>query len=202
MRTKSEERREAIMAVALEIFREQGFEAASMSQIAARVGGSKATLYNYFSSKEELLLEAMLNGAKNFAREVLALLDQSDNLPNQLQRFVCSLLQLLHSSETIEILRVAVSVGGTSDVGRRFYELRTNEVWVNIAERLQIEIKKGSLRDDDADVMATHLRCLCEADLIRGLLGASEPITQAQAEQRAKCTVDVFLRAYGTGVLS
>lgn len=202
MRTKSEERRETIMTVALEIFREQGFEAASMSQIAARVGGSKATLYNYFSSKEELLLEAMLNGAKNFAREVLALLEESGDFSIQLQRFVTSLLKVIHSMETIEILRVAISVGGTSDVGRRFYALGTNEVWEKIAERLQIEIDKGSLRDEDADIMAMHLRCLCEADLIRGLMGASEPVTDAQVEERAKCTVDVFLRAYGARVMS
>ena len=33
---------------------EEGFAAASMSAIAARVGGSKGTLYNYFKSKEAL----------------------------------------------------------------------------------------------------------------------------------------------------
>ena len=37
-----------------EVFFEQGYTAASMSTIAARLGGSKGTLYNYFKSKEEL----------------------------------------------------------------------------------------------------------------------------------------------------
>ena len=32
----------------------EGYGATSMSTIAARVGGSKATLYHYFKSKEEL----------------------------------------------------------------------------------------------------------------------------------------------------
>src|SRR5271155_4438185 len=49
-----DERREAILKVAREVFFEQGYTAASMSTIAARLGGSKGTLYNYFKSKEEL----------------------------------------------------------------------------------------------------------------------------------------------------
>ena len=48
------ERRSAIMDCAEDIFLEEGFQAASMSAIAARLGGSKGTLYNYFESKEEL----------------------------------------------------------------------------------------------------------------------------------------------------
>ena len=47
-------RRQAILAVAREVFMEDGYAAASMSAIAARVGGSKGTLYNYFPSKEDL----------------------------------------------------------------------------------------------------------------------------------------------------
>ena len=54
MRVKTEERRQAIIEVAREAFTAQGFENTSMAEIASRVGGSKATLYNYFSSKEEL----------------------------------------------------------------------------------------------------------------------------------------------------
>src|SRR6204780_5843981 len=49
-----DERREHILKVAREVFFEYGYSAASMSQIAARLGGSKGTLYNYFKSKEEL----------------------------------------------------------------------------------------------------------------------------------------------------
>src|ERR1700735_2390989 len=49
-----DQRREAILNVAREVFFELGYSAASMSAIAARLGGSKGTLYNYFKNKEEL----------------------------------------------------------------------------------------------------------------------------------------------------
>jgi AcrR family transcriptional regulator len=52
--TAKDVRRQAIMQIARDIFLEEGYAAASMSAIAARLGGSKGTLYNYFASKEEL----------------------------------------------------------------------------------------------------------------------------------------------------
>jgi AcrR family transcriptional regulator len=47
-------KRDTIIEVARQVFFEEGYAAASMSTIAARLGGSKGTLYNYFKSKEEL----------------------------------------------------------------------------------------------------------------------------------------------------
>lgn len=43
MKTKTEARRQAILAKAAEVFREQGVAKASMSRIGARARGSKAT---------------------------------------------------------------------------------------------------------------------------------------------------------------
>ena len=60
MRVKTEGRRQVIIDAALEVFKEVGYERASMAEISARAGGSKATLYNYFKSKEELFSAAML----------------------------------------------------------------------------------------------------------------------------------------------
>lgn len=197
MRVKSEARKDAILSIALEVFREVGFEAASMSQIASRVGGSKATLYSYFSSKEELLFEAMMHSADKHANDVLTLLHTEGDFPAQLHRFVTLLLKLLNSPETIEILRVAISVGGTTDIGRRFYECGTHKVWIDIADTLHEEIKKGTLRDTDPKMMAMHLRCLCEAEVIRNLLGARQPMSKQEAERKAQCIVDILLQAYG-----
>src|SRR5471030_3424689 len=52
--SRSDAKRRAILDVASEVFLAQGYAATSMSEIAARLGGSKGTLYNYFRSKEEL----------------------------------------------------------------------------------------------------------------------------------------------------
>jgi AcrR family transcriptional regulator len=196
-KTKSELRREAILDIALDLFREVGFEAASMSQIAARVGGSKATLYNYFPSKEELLLQAMLASADKYAHEVRQILQQSDDLSTQLHSFVVSLLKLVNSPKTTQILRVAISVGGTTDIGRRFYEMGTHEPWMEVADVLRRAMDQRGLDVGDPDMMAGHLRDLCHTDLICNLLGATSVTSDEEAERKAAYIVKVFFRAYG-----
>ena len=54
-RVRTEEKREEIVRIASELFKELGYDRCSMATISERLGGSKATLYGYFASKEELL---------------------------------------------------------------------------------------------------------------------------------------------------
>ena len=56
-----EARRQAIIDVAREIFVTEGLADTSMSLIAARLGGSKGTLYNYFPSKEALFAAVIIS---------------------------------------------------------------------------------------------------------------------------------------------
>jgi AcrR family transcriptional regulator len=51
------EKKKLIMDVALELFAKNGFHATSISQITKAAGISKGLVYNYFSSKQEILEE-------------------------------------------------------------------------------------------------------------------------------------------------
>ncbi|HEX3238895.1 MAG TPA: TetR/AcrR family transcriptional regulator [Solirubrobacterales bacterium] len=54
---RQEARRREVMEAAVAIFSERGYRAASMADVAARLGMGKASLYHYVGSKEELLIE-------------------------------------------------------------------------------------------------------------------------------------------------
>lgn len=196
MRKKTEARREAILTTALEVFREEGFEAASMSQIAAKVGGSKATLYNYFSSKEELLLAAMHHSATALGRDIMALIGSSGDLRRQLERFAQSLLSVLADEDTLKLIRVAISVSGHSGIGKRFFDLGTEVVWCEMAQFMARQVAAGHLQDEDPEVLATHLRCLCDMDLIGNLMQANKPPTQKALDEKARLIADLFLRTH------
>lgn len=51
------DKKELIMDVALELFAKNGFHATSISQITKQAGISKGLVYNYFTSKQEILKE-------------------------------------------------------------------------------------------------------------------------------------------------
>jgi AcrR family transcriptional regulator len=54
---RQEARRREVLAAATAVFSERGYRAASMSDIASKLGMGKASLYHYVSSKEEVLIE-------------------------------------------------------------------------------------------------------------------------------------------------
>jgi AcrR family transcriptional regulator len=55
MTPKAEETRNAIFLAALELFRERGFEAATMQEVAVRAGVAKSAAYYYFDSKDAIV---------------------------------------------------------------------------------------------------------------------------------------------------
>jgi len=55
-----------IMGVALRLFANNGFDSTSISKIAKEANISKGLMYNYFSSKEELLVKIMISGMEEF----------------------------------------------------------------------------------------------------------------------------------------
>ena len=61
------ERRRRIMDAALELATTGGLDALQIREVVARTGVSSATVYRYFSSKEQLLLAALLDQRNPFA---------------------------------------------------------------------------------------------------------------------------------------
>src|SRR5260221_14491515 len=57
-RKRSEESRRAILVAALALFSERGYGAVSIEGIAARAGVGKQTIYRWWPSKADVLLEA------------------------------------------------------------------------------------------------------------------------------------------------
>jgi AcrR family transcriptional regulator len=53
---KSNDTRERILSVALDLFTEQGYDGTSLRQIAEQLGVTKAALYYHFESKEDILM--------------------------------------------------------------------------------------------------------------------------------------------------
>ncbi|MFF4396001.1 TetR/AcrR family transcriptional regulator [Streptomyces sp. NPDC001480] len=66
---RSERSRRAIYAAALELVAEAGYPKTTIEGIAARAGVGKQTIYRWWSSKAEVLLEAFLDLSEQAARD-------------------------------------------------------------------------------------------------------------------------------------
>ena len=77
---RAQQTRAAIVEAALALFRERGYEATTMREIASRAGVSTGNAYYYFSSKEELLQEFYATSHAEHLAASRARLDGQDDL--------------------------------------------------------------------------------------------------------------------------
>lgn len=197
MRSKSESRRQAILDVARTVFHELGFDGASMSEISVRVGGSKATLYRYFASKDELFVEVMRQCAENLMPDIFKALDASADLPASLQKFGERFLDASSQPELIGAYRNVFAESGKSSVGRLFYERGPLEGLQQLARYLEECMAQGRLRRASSMVAAQHLFALLRAETVDLLLlGEQERLPAADIPSIAARAVEVFLLGY------
>jgi AcrR family transcriptional regulator len=203
MRVKTEERRQAILEKAGEVFREVGFDRASMSEIAANVGGSKATLYSYFPSKEELFVAVMKQSAEvsdtfsAFADPSAIKIGSFEELRQFLVAFGIRYLKLQTLPNALAVRRSLIAHGDRSDLGKICFEAGPMIQLMKVAAFLERMMKEGYLREEVPWVAMSHLTHLLESGfIIPRLLGLVQEFPPGAIEYAAPRSVEVFLRGY------
>src|SRR5579863_1338062 len=195
---KSELKRQAILEQAYRLFRTYGFDKTSMAEITAQVGGSKATVYSHFSSKEELFVECMMTALEDYMSGTLQHLEASRTDPRiALLNFGSSVLNFICSSEQLEVRRLMIAEAARSGTGKLFFD-KISALRAQLGAFLAACMASGRLRRADPNLAAEQLGAMLEAEMLEPLLlhvreGAPDQQETARAARRA---VDAFLRAY------
>lgn len=197
MRVKSESRRQAIVAAAAEVFLERGYEIASMTEIAERSGGSKATLYSYFPSKEALFLVVMKQQAEEYMVEAFGRLSPGADLAGTLQKFGEHYLNVILLPELLIMRSIVMGEGPRSGMGRVFFDSGPAQGWGQLAQFLEGEMAAGRLRPARPWQAAVHLINLLEADYLESFMtGFAETPGTQQIVASAQEAVQVYLHGY------
>ena len=198
MKTKTESKRQAIIKAAAEVFREVGFDRASMSDIRARVGGSKSTLYNYFPSKEKLFFEVIHDPKELELEEIVRTLNpDAADLRQELLDFGQKFLAVLYSPETIAIRRLTIAEARHSDIGKTSFESSTVPLEKQVGAFLKKVMKRGALRSSEPKAAAMHFLSLLESELLqRVLLGVIDTVRPDTISGAVRRAVDAFLSGY------
>jgi len=139
------DRREAILAAALDEFAERGFEAARLDDVAKRAGIAKGTIYLYFRDKETLFQELL--------REMLTpiiggfeALGQADVPAKQMAEHMRDVFVTeVFETRRKDVIRLMIAEG------RRFPKLAEfyyREVLSRIIEALRAILKRGAARGE------------------------------------------------------
>lgn len=191
-------KRDTILAIAQEVFLEEGYAAASMSAIAARVGGSKGTLYNYFRSKAELFVAVIQNLCDINQNQIFDFADPD------IRKFLTEVgrrfSRLLLSDDVITIHRIVVAEATRfPEIGEALYEAGPKRGKQRLVAYLKQAIADGRLKAScNPERAAEQAMEMALGGMYRRRLWNVGPApTEAEIEAALASAIDVFMAAYG-----
>lgn len=189
-----------VLEGARQIFLADGFEGASVDDIARAAGVSKATLYSYFPDKRLLFMEVAETECARMADNALDLIDQAQSPRQVLTVAATQVVSLLLSDFAQRIFRICVAERERfPELGRAFYASGPEMGTARMSEYFRKAIDRGELKIDDIAMAAEQFSELCKAKLwTRAMFGIQTEFTQAEIDDVAKHAVDMFLARYGT----
>ncbi len=197
MRVRTDAKRQEIVDVAAELFLERGYQGTSMSLVSQRLGGSKATLYGYFKSKEDLLLAVLEEEVARTAEEVYSEMPGAD-IREFLRRTGLRYLRERLGARHARLFRIVASLPEESSVGRNFHQRAIVPSTQRLGELVAELIEQGVLRSGNPWTMAIHFKGMLDQDFVeRSLLSPRDVIARGEIEQSAWEAADAFMRAYG-----
>lgn len=194
-------RREALLQAAAEIFFEQGYAATRIDSIIERAGGSKRNIYSEFGNKEGLFTAIVARSAD----KALAMLSLEDvrgrDLRQTLTAFGRDLMYVYMSPSVINIFRIVITEANRfPDLVKSFYEQGPGRTAARLAEVLESEQARGTIRSVDCGLAASHFVGMIRDNLhLQVVLGIRPPPTHDEVQQTVDAAVDVFLSGIRRG---
>ncbi|CAN5446583.1 TetR/AcrR family transcriptional regulator [soil metagenome] len=193
-------RREATLDVARDVFLEEGYANASMSTIAARLGGSKGTLYNYFKNKEQLFAAYVVRHCAWQRDAMFALSAEAGDIRATLTQVGRSFLSTVLSDFSVANFRVIVAEAErTPALGVAFHETGPRRGAEILGGILQKAVDQGQLKVDDPIQAGHQFIGLCQNWMMKARLCNAIPApTPEEIDREVLPAVEMFLAAYGT----
>lgn len=198
MKVRTQARRNAIVETAASVFLELGYEGASMKEVSTRLGGSKATLYGYFASKEALFVAVvqqyatahLYDAVTGLARDAA----QGVGLVESLHRFGREMLKvLLNDATAIKVYRMVLAQSGRSNIGTLFYQAGPSQSIDALAGIISQAMRDGQLRTGDAGLRARQFLALMTAELEERLFQhMPAPVDPNRIEEIVASAVELF----------
>jgi TetR/AcrR family transcriptional repressor of mexJK operon len=184
---------------ARKIFLRDGFERASVDDIAREAGVSKATIYAYFPDKQLLFLEVARCECHRQAEDAEASI--GGEIPVRVALTIAAerITAFLLSDFGQRMFRIVVGEGERfPGLGRQFYDFGPGLIHERLAHHLRCYVEGGQLAIDDIDLAADQFAQLCKATIHEKLIfGMAEAITPDMAHRSVHGAVDMFLARYG-----
>ena len=176
-KARSADRREAILAAALDEFASRGFEAARLDDVARRAGVAKGTIYLYFRDKESLFQELIRTMLTPLVGTIEALGQSDVPLPMLADRIADLFVREVYETRRKDVVRLMISEG------RRFPKLAEfyyREVLSRIIAAVRSLLRRAAARGEVPEGLAEFPQIIAAPGMLAiiwsGLFERFEPL--------------------------
>ena len=191
------QKRQLVLDAAASLFMAQGYGAVSMDAIARAAGVSKATLYAYFSSKDQLFATIIGEACQQNIIAAEFRPGSEADTRSALIAFAGRTLRFLLEDRALAIHRVVISESVRfPELGRAFYDNGPGMFRRVFGEWLAAETAAGRLGVPEPAMAADQFIGLLRGGVyLRATLGLGLP-AEAEIDAAVAAAVDAFLQAY------
>lgn len=182
------------------MFIRDGYQAASLNEIASLANASKPTLYARFPSKQALFL-AVIERRMQAISEQVTHFSPTAPVADALRTFSHGLLTFALSGDQVALIRmISMEAVRYPELARRYYESGPKRGEEALAQYCTQQIKQGRLRKADPLSMARQFINLIAGSPVRWfVLGFdSEPLTKRDLDSHVNQALCMWLATYAT----
>jgi TetR/AcrR family transcriptional regulator, mexJK operon transcriptional repressor len=196
------DKRQAILDAAFTVFAREGYAQAGVDAIAAKAGVAKATVYNHFHDKENLLRQAIAASADEALAENLAVVDRltdhGGELPTILEDVGSRLLQCYCDDRSWALRRLlSAEINQFPDLLDIVHGRAADRVTEALADRLARLTVAGRLRTTDPLVAAEQFFALLTGPMDKRARLGTRHVPNTELRTVARAAVHTFLLAFG-----
>lgn len=176
-----------------------GFEGASVDEIARAANVSKATLYSYFPDKRLLFMEVATTECQRQARDAMDNIDMEAPPREVLTQTGLHFLRFITSEFGQRIFRICVAESDRfPELGQKFYNSGPAVFRSEMAAYFKRAGARGELQMADHTLAADQFGELCKADVWPKLIfGVIESVSEADITRVVDNAVETFMARYG-----
>ena len=198
-RIKKGRKFDQVLEGARAVFLADGFEGASVDDIARAAQVSKATLYAYVPDKRLLFVEVAKMECQRQADAAIARMQMSGPAGEVLFQAASQMVRFFISDFGRQTYRIAVAESERfPEIGREFYNAGPTIARKALTAYLTDRVAAGELVIDDLDLAADQFIELCKAGLhVKLMMGVKTDFTDAEIDRVIRGAVETFLARYG-----
>lgn len=193
-RLGSEERREQLMAAAVEVLAAHGYTGATADAIARRAGVSKGLLWHYFVDLDELFEMTARRTLKTLSSAAGAAIDLAAPAPEVIRSAVHAAagLRRTHSAERRAMREIILNLRAT-DGGPRFGQQDLNDLY----SAQEAIFRRGQEEGDFRDTLDPRLLAVTYQGAVDSMLGYLDAYPDTDVERHADTVAEVLLGGIG-----